>query len=315
MANVGKCKRSRRGTDYRASTNALHPSDGDKKIRAFQYFNQFIENDPLIISRSGLSICALVYFTLGRTRPMAGAHAVDSPRSSWSIWAEHLRNAPLRAGFGIGFLILFAFIGTFTFVNFVLVRAPIGLSMMGLGFVYLVFLPSIFTTPLAGRAVERFGARATLWGALGLAGAGLPLLLLPWLPAVLAGLTMIGVGTFFAQATDHRVHRPRRHRRPRLGERHLSRLLLSRRHRRQRRPRAAVRSRGLGSHAWPGSAPRSPSRRCSRRVSFYRRRPLQPARPDSGKKEPAGRLPCRHQATPQLSKHCGVIRLNTNCAQ
>jgi len=64
-----------------------------------------------------------------------------------------------------------------------------------------VFLPSIFTTPLAGRAVERFGTRATLWSALGLAGAGLPLLLLPWLPAVLAGLTMIGVGTFFAQAT------------------------------------------------------------------------------------------------------------------
>ena len=30
------------------------PSDGDKKIRALQHFNQFIENDPLIISRSGL---------------------------------------------------------------------------------------------------------------------------------------------------------------------------------------------------------------------------------------------------------------------
>lgn len=39
---------------YRVSTNALHPSDGDKKIRALQHFNQFIENDPLIISRSGL---------------------------------------------------------------------------------------------------------------------------------------------------------------------------------------------------------------------------------------------------------------------
>ena len=31
---------------------------------------------------------------------------------------------PLHAGFGIGFCILFAFIGTFTFVNFVLVRPP-----------------------------------------------------------------------------------------------------------------------------------------------------------------------------------------------
>ncbi|MEP6941859.1 MAG: MFS transporter [Betaproteobacteria bacterium] len=155
----------------------------------------------LFFAALNLSGAALVYFTLGRTRPMVGAHEIASQRSPWSIWAEHLRNVPLRAGFGIGFLILFAFIGTFTYVNFVLVREPLALSMMGLGFVYLVFLPSIFTTPLAGRAVERFGARATLWGALGLAGAGLPLLLLPWLPPVLAGLTMIGVGTFFAQAT------------------------------------------------------------------------------------------------------------------
>ena len=52
---------------------------------------------------------------------MARAHAAASPLATW---AEHLRNAPLRRGFGIGFLILFAFIGTFTFVNFVLVREP-----------------------------------------------------------------------------------------------------------------------------------------------------------------------------------------------
>ena len=107
----------------------------------------------------------------------------------------------MRAGFAIGFLILFAFIGTFTYVNFVLVREPIALSRMGLGFVYFVFLPAIFTTPLAGRAVERFGTRVALLGALALAGAGLPLLLLPHLPAVMLGLAMVGVGTFFAQAT------------------------------------------------------------------------------------------------------------------
>ena len=55
----------------------------------------------------------------------------------------HWRNPRLRAAFGIGFCILFAFIGTFTFVNFVLVRAPLSLGMMDLGFVYFVFLPSV----------------------------------------------------------------------------------------------------------------------------------------------------------------------------
>jgi predicted MFS family arabinose efflux permease len=122
-------------------------------------------------------------------------------RSPLSIWSEHLRNAPLRASFGIGFLILFAFIGTFTYVNFVLVREPLALSRMAVGFVYFVFLPSIITTPLAGRAVERFGTQATFWAALAVAGVGLPLLLLPKLAAIIAGLMLVGVGTFVVQAT------------------------------------------------------------------------------------------------------------------
>jgi len=152
-----------------------------------------------VFAALNLAGAVLVYFTLGRTPPMA-ATALPA-RSPLSIWAEHLRNAPLRASFGIGFLILFAFIGTFTYVNFVLVREPLSLSRMAVGFVYFVFLPSIITTPLAGRAVERFGTRPTFWGALALAGAGLPLLVQEHLVAVMAGLMLIGVGTFFAQAT------------------------------------------------------------------------------------------------------------------
>jgi predicted MFS family arabinose efflux permease len=100
----------------------------------------------------------------------------------------------------VGFCILFAFIGTFTYVNFVLVRAPLSLGMMNLGLVYFVFLPSIFTTLLAGRAVARFGTRPAIWSALAVAGIGLPLLLSVRLTVVLAGMVLVGVGTFFAQA-------------------------------------------------------------------------------------------------------------------
>jgi YNFM family putative membrane transporter len=141
----------------------------------------------------------LVYFTIGRASPMASTE--PGQRSPLSIWAEHLRNAPLRAAFAIGFCILFAFIGTFTYVNFVLVREPFSLGMMSLGFVYFVFAPAIFTTPIAGSAVHRFGTRPVFWGALTLAGAGLPLLVVSNLVVVLMGLVLVGVGTFFAQAT------------------------------------------------------------------------------------------------------------------
>jgi predicted MFS family arabinose efflux permease len=146
-----------------------------------------------------LSGAVLVWFWLGRTPSMMGqGHATGSPLA---VWAEHLRNGPLRRGFAIGFLILFAFIGTFTYVNFVLTWEPLSVSPMALGFVYFVFVPAIFTTPLAGRVVARFGTRPTFWGALGVAAAGLPLLLTPSLPVVLVGLALVGVGTFFAQAT------------------------------------------------------------------------------------------------------------------
>jgi hypothetical protein len=101
---------------------------------------------------------------------------------------------------GIGFCILFAFIGTFTYVNFVLVAAPFGLGMMSLGLIYFVFLPSIVTTPFGGWIARRVGVRATLWAALGIAGLGTPLVLAGSLAVVILGLALIGIGTFLAQA-------------------------------------------------------------------------------------------------------------------
>jgi MFS transporter, YNFM family, putative membrane transport protein len=115
-------------------------------------------------------------------------------------WVQHLGTASLRAAFAVGFLILFVFIGCFTYVNFELAQPPIALSPMHLGFVYLVFLPAMVTTPFAGRVAIRFGARRTVLVSLGLCIAALPFLLAMTLPSVLAGLTLMGVGTFFAQA-------------------------------------------------------------------------------------------------------------------
>jgi predicted MFS family arabinose efflux permease len=152
-----------------------------------------------VFASLNLAGAVLVWFYLGRSM----TPAADDPvaRSPFSIWAEHLRNPRLRAAFAIGFCILFAFIGTFTYVNFVLVRPPLAIGMMALGLVYFVFLPAVVTTPLAGRAVRKFGTRPTFWGASAVAGAGLPLLLAPSLAPVIAGMALVAIGTFFAQAT------------------------------------------------------------------------------------------------------------------
>src|SRR5262245_6152798 len=140
----------------------------------------------------------LVFFTVGRSNPME--QGSPTSRSPFTAWLEHLSDPRLRAAFGIGFCILFAFIGTFTYVNFVLVRPPLSLGAMTLGFVYFVFAPSIVATLLAGRAVQAIGTTQTIWSAFALAAVGLPLLLLPSFVMVLAGMVLIGVGTFFAQA-------------------------------------------------------------------------------------------------------------------
>ncbi|HSI00560.1 MAG TPA: MFS transporter [Reyranella sp.] len=152
-----------------------------------------------VFAALNLGGAVLVWFTVERAQPMAPADV--SRRPPLASFLVHLGNPALRAAFAIGFLILFAFIGTFTYVNFVLVRPPFGVGMMMLGTVYFVFLPSIVTTPLAGRVVARIGTRPTMAASFGLAAAGLPLLLGPSLAGLLAGLALIGVGTFFAQAT------------------------------------------------------------------------------------------------------------------
>jgi MFS transporter, YNFM family, putative membrane transport protein len=141
---------------------------------------------------------ALVFIALRRktAKPVDGF----AMTSAFSAWLDNIRDRSLQAAFILGFCILFAFIGTFTYVNFLLVRRPFELGMMKLGFVYFVFLPSIVTTPLAATVARSLGARVTGAAALSFAAIGLPLLLLPSLSAVLVGLILVSVGTFFAQA-------------------------------------------------------------------------------------------------------------------
>jgi MFS transporter, YNFM family, putative membrane transport protein len=149
---------------------------------------------------AGLNLCGAVLAYVALTR-MRHPPIADTGTATPGVVQQYFRNGPLRAAFAIGFCILFAFVGTFTYVNFVLVRPPLSLGMMSVGFVYFVFLPSIFSTPMAGRLAARFGTRRTMLCALGVAAAGLPLLLVPDLAPVLAGLMLVGVGTFLAQAT------------------------------------------------------------------------------------------------------------------
>ena len=158
----------------------------------------------------------------------------------------HLRNPPLRAAFGIGFCILFAFIGTFTYVNFVLVREPLSLGKMALGLCL-----SRVSAVRCDHALCR-ARGAALRHATDLLERARP-----------GGLGSAAVAVAESPCRDHgpdadrhrhilragsrnRLRRQGRDSGSRFRERHLSRMLFSRRSRRQRGARTIVRSLRLG---------------------------------------------------------------------
>ena len=191
---------------------------------------------------AGLNLvgAVLVYLTIARTEPMAMDGAAGP--SVLEAWRLHLRNPHLRAAFGIGFCILFAFIGTFTYVNFVLVRSPLALGPMALGFVY--FRVSAFDRDdAAGRMGG--GPLRHAAGALGRPGARRRR------PAALAAAAARSRTArhgadrrrdVFRPGCRHRLRQPRRDRRSRRRERTVSGQLLRRRAGRHRRSRPGIRS-------------------------------------------------------------------------
>ena len=121
----------------------------------------------------------------------------------WRLGAA-LRNPRLRAAFGIGFCILFAFIGTFTYVNFVSGARAFHGGADGARF-HLFRIPAIDHHDAAGRPRGRVASAPADHSGPSL-GAGrrlaLPLIAHAELcTPVLIGMVLVGVGTFFAQAT------------------------------------------------------------------------------------------------------------------
>ncbi|HUY80145.1 MAG TPA: MFS transporter [Acidobacteriaceae bacterium] len=115
---------------------------------------------------------------------------------------QHFRNPQLVATFAVGFGMLFALVGTFTYITFYLADAPFHLSTEALSYLFAIYLVGLIVTPAGGYLVTRIGMRAGIALAIGacLAGALLTLSHLLWV-VVLAGLGLVCTGVFIAQAT------------------------------------------------------------------------------------------------------------------
>ena len=142
------------------------------------------------------AIAVALWFLLP-PEPRGKAVAVRPPAHPLQLF----RNRRLVATFGVGFCVLFTQVAMFTYVTFLLAAPPFGLSTVALGWLFVVYLLGAAVTPLSGAWVDRYGHRAGLGSAMAIGGAGALLTLIPWLPAIVAGLALCATGVFIAQAT------------------------------------------------------------------------------------------------------------------
>ena len=126
--------------------------------------------------------------------------AASSLTASLRQMVRHLGNPRLVATYAIGFGVLFNFVVTFTFVNFLLAAPPFNLSASWLGAIFLVYLLGAAVTPQTGRLVNRLGRRIFIFIVFAVWLGGLLLLLVPSLPVIIAGLAIVAACGFFGQA-------------------------------------------------------------------------------------------------------------------
>ena len=103
---------------------------------------------------------------------------------------RHLRSRRLLGTFGIGFSVLFAFVATFTYVNFRLAAPPFNLSTAALGAIFVTYLLSAVVTPWVGHAVQRLGRRGVAFVTVAIWTGGVLLTLAPSLAVIIAGLSL-----------------------------------------------------------------------------------------------------------------------------
>ena len=125
---------------------------------------------------------------------MAIRYVHQTLRDMWM----HLHNRRLVGVYIIGFASFFGFVGIFTYLPFYLTGPVFRLPDIALSLVYLLWLTGA-GSPIAGSLAARFGSRIVLAVASSCAIIGLFITLVPILPIMLGGLSLLTLGMFSIQ--------------------------------------------------------------------------------------------------------------------
>jgi predicted MFS family arabinose efflux permease len=144
-----------------------------------------------------LAAAAGVVLMLPRERKFSPS---DGIAASLGQMLRHLRNGQLLATYAVGFGVLFNFVATFTYVSFHLAAPPYGFTPSLLGAIFITYLVGTLVTPLAGRAINRFGRRTFMLATIAVWMGGVLLMLLPQVSWIIAGLTLCAACGMLCQA-------------------------------------------------------------------------------------------------------------------
>jgi YNFM family putative membrane transporter len=145
-----------------------------------------------------VSLCAALALAR-RLEPGPAPERVGFARATRGMLA-HLGDRRLAGAFLVGASLFFGWTGIFTFLPYHLSAPPHGLSPAQVSGAYLVYAAGVLASPLAGRLSARVPARRLIAIGLAVQAAGMAITLGRPLGAVVAGLLVMVLGTFTAQA-------------------------------------------------------------------------------------------------------------------
>ncbi|MBF6451181.1 MFS transporter [Nocardia elegans] len=149
------------------------------------------------------AVVALVFAVVFAWRVPSSASFIPrrvSMRHMVSGLAEHLRNHSLLCLFGLGFLLLGAFMTVYNYLAYRLLEPPFSLSPSIVGSVFLLYLAGTAASALAGRFSDRVGRGYVLVGALVVMAIGLVTSLSEVLSVTLVGVALTTAGFFAAHS-------------------------------------------------------------------------------------------------------------------
>ncbi len=123
------------------------------------------------------------------------------PRYHAAAWRSHATRPAMLLLYAISFLAMGAFVAVYNFASFRLMAPPYALNQIQLGLIFTIYLFGVAASPLAGTLADRFGRDKILSIAILVTASGIALTLLPGLPAMIAGLTLLTIGFFATHAT------------------------------------------------------------------------------------------------------------------